>query len=142
MLALVGKLLLGRRTLGRGTFSAVFEGTTAESVLKLTMGPEQYAYMTDGQAPQGVYKPRLYADHGIVGNTSQAKPCTSSKLSKSAAHPPTTAPCRAWSCFTAKLNQLTAPGGRHVRKDVAHALQHRHGQALALVFNCQDDVVR
>lgn len=62
--------LAGKPCLARGTFSAVFEGTRPETVLKLTMDRSNYAYMTDGLSPDGPHKPELFEDHHIVGEAS------------------------------------------------------------------------
>lgn len=64
-------LLRGKRALARGTFSAVFEGASPTTVLKLTLDRSHYAYMTDYLAPQGVFKPRLVQDFGAIGQTTR-----------------------------------------------------------------------
>ena len=65
--------LRGKRVLARGTFSAIFEGASPASVLKLTVDPAQYAYMTDGLSPDGQLKPVLLEDHSQIGETSSGE---------------------------------------------------------------------
>jgi len=59
------------RTLARGTFSAVFETPDPTRVLKLTTDATNYAYLTEGFAPDGPHKPVVLHDHGEVGETSE-----------------------------------------------------------------------
>ncbi len=61
--------LKGKRALARGTFCAVFEGSTPSTVYKLTLDRSHYAYMTDGLSPSGDFKPRLIEDFGTIGQT-------------------------------------------------------------------------
>jgi len=65
------RLLRAKRVLARGTFSAIFDGSRADTVLKLTLDRSQYVYMTDSLSPQGAYKPRLIEDFGAIGQTTQ-----------------------------------------------------------------------
>jgi hypothetical protein len=58
--------LRGKKVLGRGYFSRVFEGSTSDTVFKLSYCRAGYAYMTDGIAPDGPYKPVLKHDFGQV----------------------------------------------------------------------------
>jgi hypothetical protein len=57
------------KLLARGSFGAVFETADPNRVLKLTTDEKHYAYLTDGLAPQGCYKPVVLVDHGEVGET-------------------------------------------------------------------------
>ena len=59
--------LRGKPALARGEFSAIFEGSRPDTVLKLTADASHYAYMTDGYAPDGPHKPELIADLDEVG---------------------------------------------------------------------------
>lgn len=65
------QLLRAKRVLARGTFCAVFEGSRADTVLKLTLDRSHYVYMTDSLSPQGTYKPRLIEDFGAIGQTTK-----------------------------------------------------------------------
>jgi len=57
------------RLLARGTFCAVFETSSPDRVLKLTTDRSHYAYLTDGLAPEGPYKPQVLENHGYLEDT-------------------------------------------------------------------------
>lgn len=63
-------LLKGTNIIGRGAFCCVFEGKKKTRVYKLTTDSTHAAYLTDADAPQGLYKPKVFANHHVVGETS------------------------------------------------------------------------
>lgn len=66
-------LLRNAPLLGRGSFCYVFQGKKKTSVLKLTTDPTHVAYLTDSDAPHGVYKPKVFANHRVIGETSAGR---------------------------------------------------------------------
>jgi len=70
-------LLQGRQEIGRGENTIVLDGDVVEGqarVLKLLSSPTDYAYYTAPDRPQGRHFPVVYADHGVVGQSSRGFP--------------------------------------------------------------------
>ena len=65
-------LIKGRKEIGRGAFSIVYEGDTPDTVLKLTVDHVAYMFLNDGakrcwhDEERSVFT-RVTKDHGIVG---------------------------------------------------------------------------
>ncbi len=60
-------LLKNKKIIGRGVFCRVFEGSTPQSVYKLTADRSHVEYLTDRLSPQGRFKPVVIEDYGVVG---------------------------------------------------------------------------
>ena len=67
-------LLNGRREIGRGEYSAVFEADDPEHVLKLISSPADYFLLTAEDRPRGIHFPIVYADLGVVGRAQSGFP--------------------------------------------------------------------
>ena len=66
-------LLQGKKPFARGSFSAVFDGTQPDRVLKLTVDSLHYCYLTDYCTPQGPHKPVVHQDFDDVGETADGQ---------------------------------------------------------------------
>lgn len=67
-------LLKGRKEIGRGEYSIVFDAEDPEHVLKLVSSPADYFLLTAEDRPRGVHFPVVYADHGTVGRALSGYP--------------------------------------------------------------------
>lgn len=67
-------LLRGRREIGRGEYSAVFEADDPDHVLKLISSPADYFLLTAEDRPRGIHFPVVYKDHGVVGRAASGYP--------------------------------------------------------------------
>lgn len=61
--------LRSAKVLGKGSFCRVLESSDPNRVFKLTTDRAHVAYLVDRLAPQGLFKPVVHADHGIVFRT-------------------------------------------------------------------------
>lgn len=67
-------LLAGRPELGRGESSIVLDKGDDQAVYKVVMCPMTYAFLTSPERPVGDHYPQVFADHGIIGQTSFGTP--------------------------------------------------------------------
>lgn len=62
-------LLSASNILGRGSFCLVFKTSDPTRVLKLIADPQHVQYLLDKNLTRSVFRPKVYQNHGTVGNT-------------------------------------------------------------------------
>ncbi len=67
-------LLQGKREIGRGEYSIVFDKGDGERVYKVISSPADYFLYTAEDRPRGPHFPIVHADHGIVGRACSGYP--------------------------------------------------------------------
>lgn len=67
-------LLQGKTELGRGESCIVLDKGDDERVYKIVTCPATYAFLASPERPAGDHYPRLFTDHGKIGETRQGFP--------------------------------------------------------------------
>lgn len=74
--------LHGKKLLASGVFSGVYEGSTENSVYKLTICPESYNLLLSGTVGTSKHAPKVLRDFGMVGEFLTGTNIVETKLTK------------------------------------------------------------